>query len=121
VERQLGLGNSRSVSMLVAPAVAAAVGNQRRQVIVPAGRRVLLLTEVTVEAGSVADGRRLGELNEAEGLRILALQDEHGTWDWKPVLTRPVKIGDRLAVAGTRAGLARLLMVTRAQRRSAAS
>ncbi|HET6741062.1 MAG TPA: NAD-binding protein [Kribbella sp.] len=121
VERQLGLGNSRSVSMLVAPAVAAAVGNQRRQVIVPAGRRVLLLTEVTVEAGSVADGRRLGELNEAEGLRILALQDEYGTWDWKPVLTRPVRIGDRLAVAGTRAGLARLLMVTRAQRRSAAS
>ncbi|NUR96133.1 MAG: potassium transporter TrkA, partial [Kribbellaceae bacterium] len=34
VERQLGLGNSRSVSMLVAPAVAAAVGDKRRQVIV---------------------------------------------------------------------------------------
>jgi Trk K+ transport system NAD-binding subunit len=121
VERQLGLGNSRSVSMLVAPAVAAAVADKRRQVIVPAGRRVLLLTEVVIEAGSVAEGRNLGGLNEAEGLRILARQDLHGAWDWHPAATRSVDAGDRLAVAGTRAGLARLLMVTRAQRTSAAS
>ncbi|WP_141852618.1 NAD-binding protein [Kribbella jejuensis] len=121
VERQLGLGNSRSVSMLVAPAVAAAVGDKRRQVIVPAGRRVLLLTEVVVESGSVAEGRPLGSLNEAEGLRILARQDLNGPWDWQPAATRAVNAGDRVAVVGTRAGLARLLMVTRAQRKSAAS
>ncbi|WP_167208231.1 NAD-binding protein [Kribbella shirazensis] len=121
VERQLGLGHSRSVSMLVAPAVAAAVANQRKQVIVPAGRRVLLLTEVIVEADSIADGRRLGELNEAEGLRVLARQDLNGPWEWRPAAGRPVRAGDRLAVAGTRAGLARLLMVTRPQRKSAAS
>ncbi|HWD83425.1 MAG TPA: NAD-binding protein, partial [Kribbella sp.] len=121
VERQLGLGNSRSVSMRVAPAVAAAVGDKRRQVIVPAGRRVLLLTEVVVESGSVAEGRNLGSLNEAEGLRILARQDLNGSWDWQPAATRAVNAGDRVAVAGTRAGLARLLMVTRAQRKSAAS
>ncbi|WP_410792948.1 NAD-binding protein [Kribbella sp. C-35] len=121
VERRLGLGHSKSVSMLVAPAVAAAVANRRKQVTIPAGRRVLLLTEVTVEPGSVADGRRLGELNEAEGLRVLARQDRHGPWEWSPASERQVKVGDRLAVAGTRAGLARLLMVTRAQRKSAAS
>ncbi|HEY0472606.1 MAG TPA: NAD-binding protein, partial [Kribbella sp.] len=75
VERQLGLGHSRSVSMLVAPAIAAAVANRRSQTTVPAGRRVLLLTEVTVERDSVAVGKRLGELDEAGGLRVLARQE----------------------------------------------
>jgi Trk K+ transport system NAD-binding subunit len=113
VERQLGLGDSRSVSMLAAPAIAAAVANRRSQTTVPAGRRVLLLTEVTVEPNSVAVGRRLGELDEAGGLRVLARQDQDG-WDWDPAFDRTVKPGSRLAVAGTRSGLARLLLATRA-------
>ncbi|WP_184830528.1 NAD-binding protein [Kribbella solani] len=121
VERRLGLGHSRSVSMLVAPAIAAAVANRRSQVTVPAGRRVLLLTEVTVEDGSVAVGRRLGELDEAGGLRVLARQDLGGSWDWTPAYERPLRAGDRLAVAGTRSGLARLLMTTRPQQTPAAS
>ncbi|MEV0286098.1 NAD-binding protein [Kribbella sp. NPDC050820] len=115
VERRLGLGHSRSVSMLVAPAIAAAVANRRSQVTVPAGRRVLLLTEVTVEPGSVAGGLRLGELDEAGGLRVLARQDGI-TWDWSPsVKGKVLRPGDRIAVAGTRSGLARLLLATRAQ------
>ncbi|MGW1339942.1 NAD-binding protein [Kribbella sp. NPDC002412] len=114
VERRLGLGHSRSVSMLVAPAIAAAVANRRSQVTVPAGRRVLLLTEVTVEPGSVAGGLRLGELDEAGGLRVLARQDGT-TWDWSPAVKGEVlRPGDRIAVAGTRSGLARLLLATRA-------
>lgn len=121
VERQLGLGHSRSVSMLVAPAVAAAVANRRSQVTVLAGRRVLLLTEVTVEPGSVAGGRRLGELDEEGGLRVLARQDPGGPWDWKPSYERELRAGDRVAVAGTRSGLARLLLATRAQHDSAVS
>jgi len=121
VERRLGLGHSRSVSMLVAPAVAAAVANRRKQVTIPAGRRVLLLTEVNVESGSVAGGLRLGELDEAGRLRVLARQDFDGPWDWDPEPDRVLRPGDRLAVAGTRSGLARLLMATRAQRGSVAS
>jgi Trk K+ transport system NAD-binding subunit len=117
VERRLGLGHSRSVSMLVAPAIAAAVANRRSQVTVPAGRRVLLLTEVTVEPGSVAGGLRLGELAETGGLRVLACQN--GTaWDWSPAdgkgMGKVLQPGDRIAVAGTRSGLARLLLATRA-------
>lgn len=116
VERMLGLGHSRSVSMLVAPAIAAAVANRRSQATVPAGRRVLLLTEVTVERDSVAVGRRLGELDEPGGLRVLARTD--GTeWDWTPTFERTLRAGTRLAVAGTRSGLARLLLVTRAPHR----
>jgi hypothetical protein len=147
VERRLGLGNSRSVSMLVAPAVAAAVANRRSQVTVPAGRRVLLLTEVTVEPGSVAVGKRMGQLDEAGGLRVLARQDLGGAWDWSPTsgpeprpggrtaaseresrsagrvpaVERELRAGDRMAVAGTRSGLARLLLATRALRTSASS
>ena len=120
VERQLGLGHSRSVSMLVAPAIAAAVANRRTQATVPAGRRVLLITEVTVERDSVAVGRRLGELDETGGLRVLARQDQDG-WDWQPAFGRALKPGTRLAVAGTRSGLARLLLATRAPHRSSAS
>ncbi|GAB2667236.1 NAD-binding protein [Kribbella swartbergensis] len=120
VERRLGLGHSRSVSMLVAPAIAAAVANRRNQVTVPAGRRVLLLTEVTVEPGSIAVGLRLGELDEAGGLRVLARQDGT-TWDWSPAYDKVLRPHDRIAVAGTRSGLARLLLATRAQRAEAAS
>jgi Trk K+ transport system NAD-binding subunit len=116
VERMLGLGHSRSVSMLVAPAIAAAVANRRSQTTVPAGRRVLLLTEVTVERDSVAVGRRLGELDEPGGLRVLARADGVD-WDWSPTFERALQAGTRLAVAGTRSGLARLLLVTRAPHR----
>jgi Trk K+ transport system NAD-binding subunit len=116
VERQLGLGHSRSVSMLVAPAIAAAVANRRRQATVPAGRRVLLLTEVTVEADSVAVGKRLGELDETGGLRVLALGDG-AVWDWTPAFDQELLPGARIAVAGTRSGLARLLLTTRALHR----
>ncbi|HEU4947822.1 MAG TPA: NAD-binding protein [Kribbella sp.] len=117
VERQLGLGHSRSVSMLVAPAIAAAVANRRSQVTVPVGRHVLLLTEVTVEPDSVAIGRRLGELEASGSLRVLA----HGdgiAWDWTPAFDRELTPGDRIAVAGSRSGLARLLLATRAPQRS---
>jgi Trk K+ transport system NAD-binding subunit len=120
VERQLDLGHSRSVSMLVAPAIAAAVANRRRQTTVPTGRRVLLLTEVEVERNSVAVGKRLGELDEAGGLRVLACLDD-GTWDWSPAFGKTVQPGTRIAVAGSRSGLARLLLATRAPHRSGAS
>jgi hypothetical protein len=95
---------------------------------------VLLLTEVTVEPGSIAVGKRMGELDEAGGLRVLARQDLGEPWDWTPTsgresrpngrvpaVERELRAGDRLAVAGTRSGLARLLMATRAQQSSASS
>jgi uncharacterized protein with PhoU and TrkA domain len=102
--------------MLVAPAIAAAVANRRRQTTVPAGRRVLLLTEVTVEPDSVAVGKRLGELDEGGGLRVLALA-VGAVWDWTPAFDHEVSPGARIAVAGTRSGLARLLLATRAPHR----
>lgn len=121
VERGLNLGTSKSVSMLVAPAVAAAVANRLSQATVPAGRRVLLITEVRVEPGSIAVGRRLGELEERGDLRILAFKSPGADWDWRPTTQgggtlRPVDAGTRIAVAATRGGLARFLLTTRAAR-----
>lgn len=52
VEHRLQLGATRSVSMLAAPAFGAAALGRRREVIYPVGRRVLLFTEIKVNAGS---------------------------------------------------------------------
>jgi Trk K+ transport system NAD-binding subunit len=112
VERRLHLGATRSVSMLAAPAFAAAALGRRQEVIFPVGRRVLLFTEITVNPGSAAAGSRLDSLAEAGSLRILAWAPAGGDWDWRRV-DRVVRTGDRLAVVATRAGLARLLKATK--------
>jgi Trk K+ transport system NAD-binding subunit len=85
VERRLKLGATRSVSMLAAPAFAAAALGRRWEVIFPVGRRVLLFTEITVNPGSAAAGRRMDSLQEAGSLRILAWSSSGGNWDWRRV------------------------------------
>ena len=64
VERRLQIGATRSVSMLAAPAFAAAAVGRRSEVIFPVGRRVLLFTEITVSAQSAAPGRTVRELDQ---------------------------------------------------------
>jgi Trk K+ transport system NAD-binding subunit len=116
VERRLGLGSSKSVSMLVGPAVVAAVTNRRLQTTVSAGRRVLLLTEVTVEPHSQAVDRRVGELADSRALRVLAYQPPRQAWRWPVDEQEKIRAGGTIAVAATRAGLARLLLATRTPR-----
>lgn len=113
VERRLELGATRSVSMLAAPAFAAAALGRRREVIFPVGRRVLLFTELTVHPGSTAPGRLLSSLAEQGTSRLLAVAPAGGTWSWQ-LEDRPLAAGDRLAVVATRAGLARILRATKA-------
>ena len=115
VERRLHLGTSKSVSMLVAPAAAAAVSNRRTQTTVPAGRRVLLLTEVVVEPGSQAVDRTVAALDDPGGLRVLAYRPPSQTWTWPPARDKIVRPGGTVAVAATRGGLARFLLATRQQ------
>ncbi len=84
VERRLQLGATRSVSMLAAPAFAAAALGRRRDVIFPIGRRVLLFTELTVSSSSAAPGRLLRHLEEPGASRILAWSRSSGTtWQWE--------------------------------------
>jgi Trk K+ transport system NAD-binding subunit len=113
VERRLQLGATRSVSMLAAPAFAAAALGRRREVIFPIGRRVLLFTEITVSSRSTAPGTLISKLEESGASRILAWASAGDDWNWGSEDHR-LEAGDRLAVVATRAGLARVLRVTKA-------
>jgi Trk K+ transport system NAD-binding subunit len=112
VERRLKLGATRSVSMLAAPAFAAAALGRRREVIFPIGRRVLLFTELTAQPGSDAVGQAVSRLAETGASRVLAWAASGGTWNWRGA-DHQIRPGDRVAVVGTRSGLARLLRITK--------
>lgn len=110
VERRLSLGPTRSVSMLAAPAFAAAALGRRTESIVPVGNRVLLFTELTVisnagESTPVPADR----LDAPRRRRVLAVDRGEG-WRWRNGAgLDPVRPGDRVAVVATRSGLAELL------------
>jgi Trk K+ transport system NAD-binding subunit len=108
VERRLKLGATRSVSMLAAPAFAAAALGRRSEVIFPIGRRVLLFTELTAQPGSAAVGQSVGRLAESGASRVLAWAPSGGAWNWRGS-DHQIRPGDRVAVVATRSGLARLL------------
>ncbi|HWJ52942.1 MAG TPA: NAD-binding protein [Propionibacteriaceae bacterium] len=112
VERRLKLGATRSVSMLAAPAFAAAALGRRREVIFPIGRRVLLFTELTAQPGSGAVGQSVARLAETGASRVLAWAPSGGTWNWRGA-DHQIRPGDRVAVVATRSGLARLLRITK--------
>lgn len=113
VERRLHLGTSKSVSMLVAPAISAAVSGRRTQITISTGRRVLLLAEVPVEADAAAVGDRIGNLDDPGRLRVLAYRPPGADWTWHPAPSEQVRAGGTVAVAATRSGLARFLLATR--------
>ncbi|HZC25785.1 MAG TPA: NAD-binding protein, partial [Actinopolymorphaceae bacterium] len=117
VQERLGLGTTRSVSILAAPAFATKLLQRRIDATVPAGRRVLLVTEVPVGDASPVDGGLLGDLAEPGRVRILAHRAVDGQWVWEPSLTTRLCEGDRIAVVASRAGLARVLLATRSSRR----
>lgn len=121
VQERLGLGTTRSVSMLAAPAFATELLQRRVDATVPAGRRVLLVTEVPVSPGSDAEGGLLGDLVEPGMVRILAYRPFGGRWSWHAHLAARLGGGDRIAVVASRAGLARVLLATRSSALRAAS
>ncbi|GAB3704248.1 potassium channel family protein [Mariniluteicoccus flavus] len=109
VERRLALGPTRSVSMVAAPAFAAAAMGRRKEVVFSVGRRVLIFTELSIKEGSLAaDGVDHRALARAGEVRVLAVKHADGDWTWSPD-DRPVRAGDRVAVVATRSGLAELL------------
>jgi Trk K+ transport system NAD-binding subunit len=112
VERRLQIGATRSVSMLAAPAFAAAALGRRREVIFPIGRRVLLFTELTAQPGSSAVGQSVAQLGETGASRVLAWAPSGGAWNWRGT-DHQIRPGDRVAVVATRSGLAGLLRATR--------
>ncbi|MEU1586840.1 NAD-binding protein [Micromonospora sp. NPDC005710] len=109
-QRILGINESRSVSSLAVPAFAAAM--MGRQVIdtISVGRRVLLVAELPVGAGSELEGRYCHDVNQPGGVWVIALRTGRaGQTIWSLPRRRALVRTDRLIVLATRAGLAALL------------
>ncbi|GAA0912948.1 NAD-binding protein [Virgisporangium aurantiacum] len=113
VERAFRIDVSRSVSYLAAPAFAAAM--LQRDVIgaIPVNRRVLLIADLPVCAGSAAVGARIGTLNAMDGVRVIAVTHS-GSTTWSPGADRQVHVDDRLLLVTTRDGLGRVVAATSA-------
>lgn len=112
VQRAFGIGTSRSVSYLAAPAFAAALLDRAVIATIPVGRHALLVTEVPVMAGSPLDGRPLAAVARPGEVRLLAYTRAGQRADWSADPRTVIQAGDRLAVVARRAGLSALLRET---------
>jgi len=109
IQRSFGIASSKSVSYLAAPAFTAAM--LEREVIgtISVKRRVLLVAEVPVEAGSPLDGRTVAAAQRSGELRVIALAAGDGRPSWSPRPDRRLAPGDRVIAVATRTGLNRML------------
>jgi Trk K+ transport system NAD-binding subunit len=111
VERNFGITISRSVPNLAAPAFAAAM--LRREVLgtISVGRRVLLIAEVPIQAGSALDGLTSDAVNAPREVQVIAVQRPGMDTLELPVPPDHILSGDdRLIILATRAGLGRVLI-----------
>jgi Trk K+ transport system NAD-binding subunit len=105
--------SSRSVSYLAAPAFAAALLGRQVVDVIPVRRRVLLVAELPVAAGSPVEGRPVSELNRTHETRVVGIRTGRGDQTlWSPPTGRQLVRTDRLVVLATRAGLSWLLAVS---------
>ena len=111
VQHNFGITISQSVSYLAAPAFAAAM--LRREVLgtISIGRRILLIAEVPIQAGSQLEGLAIDVVNAPRQVQVIAIQ-RHATNTLE--LPAPpdhlLTSGDRLIILATRAGLGRVLI-----------
>jgi Trk K+ transport system NAD-binding subunit len=110
IQRAFDITSSKSVSLLAAPAFAAAV--QEREVIgtIPVKRLVLLVAEVPVEPGSALAGHTVAAAQRGGEVRIIAVTaGEYRNAVWVPHPERELKAGERLLVVASRTGLGRMV------------
>ncbi len=110
VQRNFGITISRSVSYLAAPQFAAAMLGRQVLGTIPVGRRVLLIAEVPIHAGSQLEGVASHTVNAPRQAQVIALhRHSTGTFQLPPPEDHLLVSGDRLVVLATRAGLGRIL------------
>jgi Trk K+ transport system NAD-binding subunit len=117
VQRAFGISTSRSVTYLTAPAFAAAMLGRNVVATIPVRRRVLIVAELPVRAGSRLEGHTVGEVTRPHETRLIGIRT--GRDDqilWFPSDGRRLVRTDSLIVVATRAGFGRLLVDTRTQR-----
>jgi Trk K+ transport system NAD-binding subunit len=96
---------SRSVSYLAASNFAAAMVGREVIGTIPIRRRVLLVADVPVLAGSSLAGRDIASLDREDKSRVVAVVDGSGHEVVCPPGDRTLAPGERLVVVATRAGL----------------
>lgn len=101
---------SRSVSYLAAPAFAAALMGREVRGTLSVFRHALLIAELPVEDGSALIGMNRHDLEDPGGVRVIAVGFARSSrLNWKFAdRTRRLAPGDRIVVAATRSGLARI-------------
>lgn len=112
IQQAFGIGISRSVSYLAAPAFAAALLDRAVVATIPVDRHALLVTEVPVVAGSPLDGSPLSAVPRPGEVRLLAHTRPNQKADWSADPRMVIQAGDRLTVVARRAGLTALLRET---------
>jgi hypothetical protein len=80
---------------------------------IPVDRKVLLIADVPVCAGSFADGVRVADVDNLAGVRVVAVTG-NGRTRWSPPPDRELATDDRLTVVATRDGLGRAVAATSA-------
>ena len=102
---------SRSVSYLSAPAFAAALMGREVLGTLSVFRHVLLIAELRADEGTGLAGMNQHDIEDPGGVRVIAVRlarrPEDHLWNFAD-RTRRLLPGDRVVVAATRSGLARL-------------
>ncbi|HEY7174580.1 MAG TPA: NAD-binding protein [Micromonosporaceae bacterium] len=100
---------SRSVSYLAASNFAAAMVGREVIGTIPIRRRVLMVADVPVVAGSGLIGRTTASLENTGVRRVVAVIDESGAASARPAGDRTLAVGERVVVVVTRAGLSEIV------------
>lgn len=109
VKRAFDITISRSVSYLAAPAFASAMVGREVIDTISIGRRVLLVAELPVGAGSAVEGTFCPDISRPHEIRLFGIRTGRGDQTlWSLPNNRPLRRTDRLLVVATRAGLAEL-------------
>jgi len=110
IQRTFGFATSRSVSALAAPSFAAAMLGHEVIATISVARRVLLVAEYPVGAGSQIEGKTVGDLQRAGARRVVAIRTGRGAQTlWAPPAGRKLTRTDTIVTVSTRDGLGDLL------------
>lgn len=113
IQRAFGFAVSRSVSSLAAPSFAAAILGREVVATIAVRRRVLLVAEFAVGAGSGLEGRSVAQLRRDGQTQVLAIRTGRGGQVlWMPPAGRQLVRTDRVIAISTRAGLGTLLAMS---------
>jgi Trk K+ transport system NAD-binding subunit len=100
---------SRSVSYLAASSFAAAMVGREVIGTIPVRRRVLLVADIPVFAGSGLAGRTLASFDATGQVRVIALTDATGRPAVRPPTDRTLSVGDHIFVVATGTGLSQIV------------